>query len=315
METKMNRIFERALVRRSVVASALVASVLMGSMLMWASSASAQDVQISQISGPLAGQPAVRHMRQYRVNRFFITPSVAYTLQDEFARALFFGGSMGYHFTDWLGLSVWGGAAPLDIDTDLTTQISRNGQVADRTRLDLPTAESFPRQIGRMRWGVALQALFVPLRGKLSLFQAGFVDTDLYLLAGVAVIGLEERRAVPGSENPCAGTAATMADGTSSVACRATQLARADRVAPAPMLGLGLSMYFNEFIGLQFEWRAFPFSWQVSGFDESGENADGQPGSGFPDQQINGDDSRTTFNHMFNIGLVIYLPTEVQITD
>ncbi len=305
METKMNRIFERALVLRSLMASVAVAGAITTGALLSTSTASAQDVQIT---GPLAGQPAVRHMRQYRVNRFFITPSVAYTLQDEFARALFFGGSMGYHFTDWLGLSVWGGAAPLNIDTDLTTQISRNSQVANRTRLDLPTTQRFPRQIGRMRWGVALQALFVPLRGKLSLFQAGFVDTDLYLLAGVALIGLEERRAVSGDSNPCAGTAATMADGTSSDACRATQLARADRIAPAPMLGLGLSMYFNEFIGLQFEWRAFPFSWHTSGFDERGQD-------GFPDRQINGDDSRTMFNHMFNVGLVIYLPTEVQLSN
>lgn len=298
MGTKMNRVL------LTVVTALALTTIL-------PAATSAQDVQIT---GPLAGQPAVRHMRQYRVNRFYITPSVGYTLQDEFSRALFFGGSIGYGFTDWLGIGAWGAAAPIDIDTDLTTQIARSGQVTDRNRLDLPTAGNFPSQVGRMRWGVALQAVFIPLRGKLSLFQAAFVDTDLYILAGVALIGLQERSDVPDG-GPCTGGRGANPDGTTTDACRDTQTATSDRLAPAPMLGVGLSMYFNEFIGLQFEWRAFPFSWRPSGFDESGEDANGAVGAGFPDGAIDGDDSRTTFNHMFNIGLVIYLPTEVQIGD
>lgn len=272
--------------------------------------AHAQDVQIT---GPLAGQPAVRHMRQYRVNRFFITPSVGYTLQDEFSRALFFGGSIGYHFTDWLGIGAWGGGAPIDIDTDLTSQVAANGQVSDQNRLSLPSAEGFPDQVGRIRWGASLHVLFIPLRGKLSLFQAGFVDTDLYILAGVGMFGVDERIDVS-REDYIAQCTGMQPPGSSNPGCLATQ-SRASRILPAPMLGVGLSMYFNEFIGLQIEWRAFPFSWRVSGFDESGENADGQPGGGFPDEAISGDDARTTFNQMLNIGLVIYLPTEVAITD
>jgi outer membrane beta-barrel protein len=271
--------------------------------------ASAQEVQIT---GPLAGQPAVRHMRQYRVNRFFITPSVGYTLQDEFARALFFGGSLGYHFTDWLGISAWGAGAPLDIDTDLTSQIRSNGQVTDRNRLSLPSASGFPSQVGRIRWGAALQILFIPLRGKLSLFQAGFVDTDLYVIAGVAVFGIDERAEVDEANTACD---VGVPGGASSPDCVATQSATASRIAFAPMLGVGLTMMFNTFLGLQIEWRAFPFSWNPSGTDESGLDANALPGSGFPDGEIDGDDSRTTFNHMVNIGLVVYLPTEVQVGD
>src|SRR5688500_4148678 len=110
MKTKMNRVLLIAVVAIGI------AAIPVGDFGL--NTAHAQDVQIT---GPLAGQPAVRHMRQYRVNRFFVTPSVGYTLQDEFARALFFGGSIGYHFTDWLGISAWGAGAPVNIDTDLTT--------------------------------------------------------------------------------------------------------------------------------------------------------------------------------------------------
>jgi outer membrane beta-barrel protein len=285
------------------------AFVLAAALVLHAESAGAQEIHIT---GPLAGQPAVRHMRMYRINRFFISPSVGYTLQDEFARALFLGGSLGYHFTDWFGVSLWAAAAPINIDTDLTTQIAANAQVTSRNRLSLPSATGFPEQVGRMRFGLALQALFIPLRGKLSVFQAAFVDTDLYVVAGIALIGIQERAAVPAMGNPCA---AMNPDGTTTPQCLATQSARSDRVTPAPMLGVGLSMMFNSFIGLQVEWRAFPFSWNPSGTDESGQNAQGRPGSGFPDGEIDGDDSRTTFNHMVNIGVVVYLPTEVPISD
>ena len=88
MGTKMNRIL--------LTAAAALALTTVAASPLAVTTASAQDVQIT---GPLAGQPAVRHMRQYRVNRFFVSPSVGYTLQDEFSRALFFGGSLGYHFT------------------------------------------------------------------------------------------------------------------------------------------------------------------------------------------------------------------------
>jgi len=270
--------------------------------------ASAQEVQIT---GPLAGQPAVRHIRQYRANRFFVSPSVGYTLQDEFARGLFFGGSAGYHFTDWLGLAIWGAAAPVDVDTDLTTQIGSNGQTTDRNRLSLPGREGFRNQVGRIRWGLALEALFIPLRGKLSLFQAAFVDTDLYVIAGVALMGVDERSEVAADANPCSGP---MPAGSSS-ACLDSQLARSSRVAPAPMLGVGLSLMFNAFVGLQLEWRAFPFSWNPSGTDESGRDATGAVGSGFGDGAIDGADSRTTFKHMFNAGVVIYLPTQVAVSE
>lgn len=299
--TNMNRIL------MTVLAAAALSVLPAGAL---PSTASAQEVQIT---GPLAGQPAVRHMRQYRVNRFFVTPSVGYTLQDEYARALFFGGSIGFSFLDWLGVSIWGAAAPLDIDTDLTTQVAHNGQVTDRNRLSLPSAAGFTNQVGRIRYGLSLQLLFVPLRGKLSLFQAAFVDTDLYILAGVAMFGLQERAPVA-LGNACETSLA----GMSTPECVATQTgpnSRADRIAPAPMVGVGLTMMFNQFLGLQLEWRAFPFSWNPSGTDESGRDAEGQAGSGFPDGELDGDDSRMTFNHMFNIGLVIYLPTEVQVTE
>jgi len=264
-----------------------------------ASTAEAQEVQIT---GPLAGAPAVRHMRLYRVDRFNLVPGVGYTLQDEFARSLFLGLEANYHFLDWLGIGLWGGYAVGQIDTDLTTQIDTFAQVTDRNRLSVPSAAGFNQQIGRILWGVSAHLIFIPLRGKLSLFQAVFVDTDLYVIAGVAIFGLEERASTVVDGNRLADC--DTADlGMTRQRCLDSQVERAGRVTPAPMLGVGLSLYANSWFGVALEWRAFPFSWNPSGMDEAG-----SPRGNFPDGQIDGTDSRTTFNHMFNVGLIFNLP-------
>jgi outer membrane beta-barrel protein len=295
--------------RNLLVAMALMLGVGVAS-LASPSEASAQEVQIT---GPLAGQPAVRHMRIYRAGRFNVMPTISYTLQDEFARALFVGLEANYHFLDWLGVGIWGAYNPADIDTDLTTQISRTGQTTDRNRLSLPQAGNFSHQIGHIRWAVSAHLIFVPLRGKLSLFQAVFVDTDLYIFAGIAVWGIEERAATDVNTSLCG--AADMTTGQSTSTCVDSQLARASRVAPAPIFGVGLSMYANSWFGISLEWRASVFSWNPSGTDESGFNQHGQPGSGFPDRVIDGSDSRTTFTHMVQLGFTFTLPPEQTVTE
>ena len=81
----------------------LVASLVAMDAALPASQASAQEVQIT---GPLAGAPAVRRMRLYREGRILIEPNFSFTLQDEFARSLIAGAHIGYYFTDWLGVGV-----------------------------------------------------------------------------------------------------------------------------------------------------------------------------------------------------------------
>src|SRR5262245_18500966 len=66
--------------------------------------AEAQEVQIT---GPLAGAPAVRHGRLYRKGRFQLQPTAGFTINDEFARSMMAGLQIGYHFTDWLGIQAF----------------------------------------------------------------------------------------------------------------------------------------------------------------------------------------------------------------
>lgn len=263
--------------------------------------ASAQDVEVS---GPLAGQPPVRHLREYRRNRVSITPFAAFTLQEPYRRSLFLGAHVNYHVTDWLGFGVWGAYAGLGFDTSLTDAIVAEGVVTGRNRLSLPSRAGFRDQLGTIPGAVAAQVTLVPLRGKVALFQRAFLDTDLYLFGGAGLVWVDER--ANASDAACANPAT----GTTSDCYLASQTARSTRMIVAPTFGVGLNAYFTEWLGLSVEWRALPFKWNRSGTDESGDSA-----GDFPDGQIDSSDRFFQLNHMFSFGLTFYLPGRAHVSE
>jgi hypothetical protein len=262
----------------------------------------AQEVQIS---GPLAGAPAVMDLKVYREGRFSIKLAASMTLQDEYDQAVFVGGELAYHIWDFLGIGVWGGFAPdpFHITTSLTDQIKSKGIPGSRNLLSLPTGAKFPDQIGKINWIVAPQVTFIPLRGKLGIFEELFVDTDFYIFAGVAIIGLTERADASSLAGVCANTPVDQA-------CKNSQTARKSPVTVAPTFGVGLSFFFVDYLSMNLEWRGLPFAWNTSGFDESG-----SPKGDFPDRKINSDDELFQFNHMISLGFTFYLPLDATITS
>jgi len=291
--------------RNSIWTALLAAALLFGAFGL-SSSASAQEVQIT---GPLAGQPAVRRHRIYRDGRFEITPQVAFTLTDEYSRTIGLGASGTYHFNDWLGAGIWGFFAPIHIDTGLTEQVAELGQTAASNRLSLPSNTGFPDQIATLNWGAALQAVFIPLRGKLSLFQKLFVDTDFFVTAGLAFVGVEERADTV--EGICPATPVGTPD---TDPCIASQSARSSRVAVTGTFSAGLRLYVNQWMALNLEWRALPFSWNTGGTDVDG-NVDLDGDGGFSDGLVDAEDRAFQFNHMVTVGWTFYLPTEARISE
>jgi len=286
--------------------------------------AEAQEVQVT---GPLAGAPAVRRMRIYRDGRFQIQPEFATTLVDEFSRTLLFGVQVGYHFTDWLGIHGFFNYG-IGRDTDVTDQVKRNGQRTDNNALSLPNPANFDEQIGRINWLTGVQATFIPLRGKLALFQALFIDTDFYLFAGVAFANVKERADVKQNrqnpaQTPCSPAgfrgAREISDrefDTFNQECLETQDQTSTRLAIAPTFGVGLSLYLTNYLAMTLEWRAFPFKWNTSGTDEGGmnKNRDSDSGGKFPDGEIDKDDRTRQFNQMFKLGFAFYLPYKGDVT-
>ncbi|MGF1469698.1 MAG: hypothetical protein ACFCGT_26540 [Sandaracinaceae bacterium] len=301
----------------------LLAAACLSAIAVAPAPAAAQEIQIT---GPLAGQPAVRRMRQYRANRIqLLLPTVGYTLQDQYSRSLMTGLEANVHFTDYLGIGVFGALANFGanfrINTDLTAQVRQNGQTTRSNRLSMPSPDAvegltggFPDQVARLQGLVSLQLVFAPLRGKLSLFQGAFVDTDFYIFAGPALGFVAERANLVGEDAEVCLTDPPPGEGIVSDDCLLTQAQRKNRVAFTGTFGLGLNLYFNDFIGMAIQYRAFPFAINPGGTDEAGAPRNGATVSQ-PDNQIDGADRRFYYHHMINLGLIITLPPQANLTQ
>ncbi|MBX3205930.1 MAG: hypothetical protein KF764_12730 [Labilithrix sp.] len=278
---------------------ALAAAALATGVAAAPETAHAQEIQIT---GPLAGAPAVRKLRLYREGRAELALGGGFTLLDEYKRTIFISGRLQYNVFDWLGIGVFGGFSPeaLSLNTDLTDRIeSTPAPRNQRTAVNLPGTVGQPKyeaQTGKLGWMATPQVTFSPFRGKLALFQKLFVDTDLYLHGGVAFVGVKERGDCGGPGKPCTAAASFQ---------------QVDRVAVAPSFGLGLTLYPSNFVSINFEYRAFPFSWNRGGFDSRGSG----PDASFPDNRIDSEDRTFKFNQMIFVAAGFHLPTSPKVSE
>jgi outer membrane beta-barrel protein len=258
------------------------------------------DAQEIQVTGPLAGAPAVRKLRLYREKRIEVAPAASFTLLDEYQREILFGARLNYNLTDWLAIGAFGGFGAVKIPTGLSEKIQdvneqrRATQPPDSTDRRLTAVNlgpEFKDQLGSMDWVIAPQITGVPFRGKLALFQNIYVDTDLYFFAGPAFIGVSERK-------DCDADCGNSFD-------------KASRVAVAPTFGLGFTFYANKWNALGFEWRALPFSWNTGGFDTKGGGKDEE----FPDNKITDKDRQFRFNQMLTVSWNFYFPQQYRVSE
>lgn len=264
------------------------------------------------LTGPLAGAPAVRKLRLYRESRFEIAPAVSFTLLDEYQRTIILGGRLQFNITDWFAIGGWGGiGSVIRLPTALTENIQevnsvRSGQAAGCAPTDMSGAcnsarlnqrltevnlgDNLEDQLGGIDWVAAPQLTLTPFRGKLALFQSIYLDTDFYVSAGPAFIGLTERRDC----NPCAD-----------------QFQTTSRMAIAPTAAVGFSFYVNKWSAIGWEYRFLPFAWNISGFDTAGGGKDNE----FPDNRITDADRRFRLNMAMTLSYNIYLPTQYKISE
>lgn len=292
---------------RTKHARAVLVGALMGSFTIISLPEEAHAQQI-QVTGPLAGAPAVRKLRLYRKLRLEASPTLSFTLLDQYRRQIFLGARLNYGITDWLAVGVWGGVSTsmvgLDMNTDLTRRIQDVNESRECDGVGRPDinckltgvnlGSDFRNQIASMNWIAAPQLTAIPFRGKLGLFNDLFVDADLYGFGGVGIIGVDER---PNCEN-CTDEDTFQAAG---------------RVAIAPTFGLGFTFFTNRWTAVGAEWRALPFKFNTGGFDTKGEG-EGVEGD-FPDGQITKHDREFHFNQMLSISFNMYFPQEHRVSE
>jgi opacity protein-like surface antigen len=299
MRTETMTAMKRRFVR--TVLASLAAAVAVTS----AGRAGAQELQLT---GPLKGAPAVRHLKLYRQGRFEIAPSASFSLLDEYRRTILVGARLNYNIRDWLAIGVWGAAGVASLTTDLTDKIDATSPRDPLTAINvnhsafpygqLPgQTASFADQTAKISYVVSPQLTFIPFRGKLAIFNKIFVDTDLYVAGGVAFVGIQER-------DYCGGTGQVKCNEPSSF-----DLQSLTKIAPTG--GVGLTFYPGNFISLGVEYRALPFSWNRSGFDSRGSG----PNGNFPDQKVSSADDTFKFNQLVTVALGFSFPTHPKISE
>lgn len=265
------------------------------------------DAQEILLTGPLAGAPAVRKLRLHRQGRFEFSPGMTFTLLDEYRRTFFVGAKLGYNFTDWLSIGVWGGYGELiQIDTYLTEQIQAQNKIRVDRALNVDPTDTerrltavnlgpdFTKQLGSMDWILAPQVTWIPFRGKLALFQSIYLDTDFYVFGGPAIMSITERADC----NDCASN-------------NRDAFKMDTRTAIAPTFGIGFSFYINKWSALGVDWRFLPFSYNSGGFDTAGGGKDAE----FPDNKITDADRRFHFQQMLSVSFNVNLPTAIRLSE
>jgi hypothetical protein len=285
------------------IKSALV-GLLLASAFLVATPDDAQAQQI-QLTGPLAGQPAVRKLRMYREGRLELAPSLSFSLLDQYRRQIFLGVRANYGILDWLSVGVWGGISSSFVGIDLDTSLTKDIQTvnAGRTCADNPEdqeciltavnlGDDFKKQVASINWIIAPQITAVPFRGKLGLFGDIFVDADLYFFAGPAIVGIDERPFCTGN-------------------CTEQDTTAQGRTLVAPTFGLGFTFYTGRWTAVGAEWRGLPFKYNTGGFDNAGAGKDEQ----FPDENISAADREFRFNQMLTLNFNMYLPMDYAVSE
>ncbi len=265
-----------------------------------------------QLVGPLAGAPAVRHMKEYRAGRFEIAPAISFTLLDEYRRTIIAGARLNYNFTDWLALGVWGGYGVVSSNTNLATAIDGTAPRDALTAVNVNHTggygnygpASFTAQTAKLDWVVAPQLTFTPFRGKLAIFNKIFLDTDFYIAVGEGIVGIEERA-------NCGPSGRIPVREQSSDSAAGNPFALVSQVKPTyGTYAVGLTFFGGDFWSLGVEYRALPFAWNRAGFDSRGSGTNGN----FPDQQINSQDDTFRFNQLVTISVGFFLPASPTIS-
>ncbi len=295
----MKRRFVRALVAAVAAAGALSAS----------SAARAQEIELT---GPLKGAPAVRSMRLYREGRFTITPSVSFSLLDQYRRTIFFGGRLAYNIKDWVAIGAWGAYGAVSSNTDLATNIDNPDTGSPRdplTAVNVNHSQNpfggyapFTDQTAKMNWVLAApEVTFIPFRGKLAIFNKIFVDADFFFTGGLGIIGFQER-------GDCVSANATS---TTPLCSDPRSFALTSRTKFTGTFSVGFTFYPADFVHFGVEYRALPFSWNRAGFDQRGSGTNGN----FPDGQVNSQDETFDFYQMITVNIGFALPTKPKISE
>ena len=174
------------------------------------------------------GDP-IRHLMLLRSGRFEIQPLAQFGINESFNQTIGFGANLAYYFTNYLGLGLEFIYNPLHLDNDEIEIVKKDGY-SDEVKSTLAIAQA------TMNFDVGLY--YAPLYGKFSVF-GWILNYDLHIYGGFGAIIMD---------SVC---------GAGGNACDDAKNNNLEGPKFAGVIGLGLRFFFNNFVGLDFEFKDY----------------------------------------------------------
>lgn len=252
---------------------------------------------------PLDGQPAIRHKVEMRKLRFEITPEFITSTNQDYRHAIGFGAILRFHLFDWLAIGVQGGYFPWNPNTPLEDEVRAKlpdeGVSPYSYPGPQPTQQIHDQHVLNTKAVASAFLTITPWAGKFALFSAAFASYDFFVDIGGGMVYY--------TQNNCC-TDPTPANLTAMNAPGALpdpnlqSGAQFAGVRGAGMVGVGVHIYFTDYVGLTLELRDYFAKSNPGGLDTNG------------DRKLNGDDESMQNHIFFGLGVTIMLPPKAKIS-
>jgi outer membrane beta-barrel protein len=238
-----------------------------------------------QRKSPLADAPAIRKRLELRSVRLEFGGGGGTTINQDFYHSVFVNLKLGFHITDWLSLSAFGGFTVKNLSTGFHSNLDDTlGNPVPNA--PAPTPAEANASMSKIKQILAAQLEFTPFTGKYSLFGKIFAHYDFYGFVGPGFLNLEATD--PGIP------ACSDSNTTASCAVSGYKL--------GANFGLGIHSYINQFLALNLELRDI-----MARINPAGRDTDGN-------QRADSKDLSWGHTMMVSLNLVLYLPATADIS-
>jgi outer membrane beta-barrel protein len=258
---------------------------------------------------PLADAPAIRKRFELRANRLEAGVGLTQTIGQDFYNALLLNLRLGYHITDWIGISVsagllnitpnWRSAFNDQLNSDLTKAATPPATPDGKTPLPANAAAAE----NRIAMVILPQVDLVPVTGKFSLFGKLFMNYDFYVLAGPALIDLTSKTPANANLKSECHDVLLLTDVTKDP--KSYNLCKAKPYTGMKFgvnVGFGMHAFVNNYFAINVEAHNLIFKNNAAGRDVNG-NGD-----------VNSFDLQWTYNWMVGLNAVFFLPAHVKVS-
>ena len=274
--------------------------------LLFLASLGLERTALADRRNPLEGQPAVRHMVELRKLRFEAALQFVTSTNQDYRNAFGPGINLQFHIFDWLGIGVSGNYT-FNTDTPLEDQV--------RGKLPPPGSYMYPGPQPDLsihdqhRLDIsALAAAYVsitPWHGKFALFSAAFFNYDFFVNAGLGLVYYTQQGCCTASDPNAPGGMAINSEIAKGLPPTDPNLMSGAQFAGAKiggMIGVGVHVFFTDWLSLQLELRDYIVQANPGGLDTNG------------DRVLNSKDEGPQNNLFFGVGLSFFLPPHAKIS-